>query len=85
MALRVSPGRSLFVMAKEEPRGISRWFFGRPNIWVSCLWLVVGLGWLGTAIFEPGAFRFFVAAIWIVVSGGMLIVALSDRAEHNRR
>jgi hypothetical protein len=71
-------------MTEERPRRFSRWFFGRPKIWVSCLWLAVGLGWLVLAIIEPGAFRFFVATLWIVVGGGMLIVALKDRAERAR-
>ena len=44
-----------------------------------------GLGRLVLAILEPGAFRFFVAAFWIVVGGGMLIVALNGRAERARR
>ncbi|WIE80558.1 hypothetical protein [Curtobacterium sp. MCSS17_016] len=72
-------------MSEEESRRLSRRLFGRPKIWVSCLWLIVGLGWLGTAVLEPGAFRFFIAALWIVVGGAMLIVALRDRSERNRR
>jgi len=72
-------------MTEEEPRSLSTRVFGRPKIWVSCLWLIVGLGLLGTAIIEPSTFRILIAGVWLVVGGGMLVVALKDRAERNRR
>ncbi|WP_146243651.1 hypothetical protein [Curtobacterium sp. MCBD17_008] len=67
----------------QESRTLSRWLFGRPSLWLACGWLVVGLMWLGLAVAEPSAFRYFIAAPWIIGGIGMLIVALRDRA--NRR
>lgn len=88
LSCRVRLGRSLAFMSEGEPqerRTLVRWFFGRPRIWVSCLWLAVGLAWLGLALSESSAFRYFIAALWILMGGGMLIVALRDRTERNRR
>ncbi|MBT2501059.1 hypothetical protein [Curtobacterium sp. ISL-83] len=69
----------------EEHRTLVRSLFGRPGVAISCLWLGVGLAWLGLAIAEPSAFRYFVAALWLIMGGGMLVVALNDRAERNRQ
>jgi hypothetical protein len=68
-----------------ERRTLTRSLFGRPKIWVACLSLAVGIAWLGLAIAEPSAFRYFVAALWTFGGVGMLAVALRDRANRNRQ
>jgi hypothetical protein len=59
-----------------------RWFrvvFGRPRVWSGVLWLAFAACWFALAISGGGEWRYLLAALWSLLGGVVLAVAVRDR------
>ncbi|MDR6970771.1 hypothetical protein [Leifsonia shinshuensis] len=66
-----------------ERQGEPRWFrvaFGKPRTWNGVVWLALAACWFAVSIVDGGQpWRYLLAALWAVLGGVVLTVAVRDR------
>lgn len=64
---------------EPKPRSLTERLLGRPRLWVGWTWVGLALCWFALALIHPSPFRFFIAALWLLVGALNLVGAYHAR------